>query len=96
MAEKEERILVLTTHNEDGECECVTQDGCHANDSCAICNVGMTLAEAVDKMAKAIYDEEIVRCNEVMCAGKECKDCFRWKKCEKVAEAALNALLEDE
>lgn len=93
MAEQEERILVLTTHNEDGECECVTQDGCHANDSCAICNVGITRTEAINRIAKAIYDKEIVRCNEVMCVEKECTDCFIWKKCEKVAEAALNALL---
>ncbi|MCQ2911831.1 MAG: hypothetical protein MJ244_06530 [Clostridia bacterium] len=52
MEDKEERILILTTNNEDGECECVTQDGCHANDSCAICNVGMTKQEAIRRIAR--------------------------------------------
>lgn len=56
MAEKEERILVLTTHNEDGECECVTQEGCHANDSCAICNVGMTRQEAIERIEKVLEE----------------------------------------
>ena len=64
MAEKEERILVLTTHNEYGECECVTQDGCHANDSCAICNVGMTRQEAISCMADAISDAAKRSCDK--------------------------------
>lgn len=64
MADKEGRILVLTTHNEDGECECVMQDGCHANDSCAICNVGMTRKEAINLMADAISDAAKRSCNK--------------------------------
>lgn len=80
MAEKEERILVLTTHNEDGECECVTQDGCHANDSCAICNVGITRKETINRMAKAF--------NSVVTILSE-------EACLEGAEAALNALLSE-
>lgn len=57
MVDKEERILVLTTNNEDGECECVTQDGCHANDSCAICNVGMTKQEAIKRIQKRLKEQ---------------------------------------
>lgn len=64
MADKEERILVLTTHNKDGECECVMQDGCHANDSCDICNVGMTRQEAINLMADAISDAAKRSCNK--------------------------------
>lgn len=59
MAKKEERILVLTTNNEDGECECVTQDGCHVNDSCAICNVGMTHKEAIKIIVKRLKYEGV-------------------------------------
>lgn len=92
MEEKEERILIARstdytlTDTDKGE----LFEGKIAP-HCA--NV-MTHQEAIERMAKAIYDEEIGRCNEEMCAGKECRDCFRWKKCEYVAEAALNALLE--
>lgn len=82
MAEKEKRILVLTTHNEDGECECVTQEGCHANDSCAICNVGMTRQEAIERMAKAIDEAYLNRNKDYI---------FHFGL---LAEAALNALLE--
>ena len=60
MADKEERILVLTTHNKDGECECVMQDGCHANDSCAICNVGMTRQEAINRMTKTMCADDFL------------------------------------
>lgn len=88
---KQERILVLSTKN---PCQCVLQEGCHVNDSCGICNVGMTIDDAIEKMARAIYDEEIGRCNSDMCVGKSCKDCFRWKKCVAVAKATLNALME--
>ena len=94
MADKEERILVLTTHNKDGECECVMQDGCHANDSCAICNVGITRQEAINRMAKAIYTFEIIACSHEECGNKQCENCETWKWCENIAEAALNSLLE--
>lgn len=95
MAEKEKRILVLTTHNENGECECVMQDGCHANDSCAICNVGMTRQEAINRIAKAICKFEMMTARHIC---KDCsEECFDHLELEVVdkAEAALDALLED-
>ena len=94
MEEQEERILVLTTHNKDGECECVMQDGCHANDSCDICNVGMTRQEAINRMTKAIYTFEIIACSHDECGNKQCENCETWKWCKNISEAALNALLE--
>lgn len=95
MADKEERILVLTTHNKDGECECVMQDGCHANDSCDICNVGMTREQILDVMAKAFYAENVVRCNSDDCppGSETCDGCPTWENCEHLAKIALNALL---
>lgn len=54
---------------------------------------GITREQAIEKMAKAIYDEAIVRCNKNWCDGK-CADCPKWQRLEKLAEAVLNALLE--
>ena len=55
---------------------------------------GYTREQAIECIAKAIYDKVIVRCNENMCDGKECADCPKWQRLEKLAEAVLNALLE--
>lgn len=55
----EEHILVLTTHNEDGECGCVTQDGCFANDRYAICSASISKQEAINKMSFALMEEGI-------------------------------------
>ena len=78
MADKEERILILTTKNKNGDCECVTQDGCHVNDSCAICNVGMTRQEAIKRIQKRLEEQ---------CWLNDCDS-------EDVAIECLNALLE--
>lgn len=96
MEDKEERILVLTTHNKDGECECVMQDGCHINDSCAICNVGVTREQILDVMAKAFYAENVVRCNSDDCppGSETCDGCPTWENCKHLAKIALNSLLE--
>lgn len=90
MINKEERILVLTTHNEDGECECVTRDGCHVDDSCQICNVGMTKQKAIEIMAQAICMSNADGCGRRCLQG----NCCYYVEREKEAEAALNALLE--
>lgn len=99
MAEKDERILVLTTHNKDGECKCVTQDGCHVNDSCAICNVGMTRQEVIKRMAKAIRKKLFKNegaTQKIKEEGLE-QEYNRYVDfiCDGIAESALNALLED-
>lgn len=99
MAKKyEERILVLTTHNKDGECECVMQDGCHANDSCAICNVGMTRQEIVKHAAKVIRKKLFKNedsTQKIKEEGLE-QEYNRYVDfiCEYIAEMVLNALLE--
>lgn len=100
MAEKEERILVLTTHNEEGECECVTQEGCHANDSCDICNVGMPRQEAIEKMAKILCkrDADYNNCLACSCATNE-KECSKHAEelgYFELAEAALDAILSED
>lgn len=94
MADKEERILILTTKNKNGDCECVTQDGCHINDSCAICNVGMIRQEAIEVMAKAMCHCPYPSCEDCIAEKKKeaCKQAFEGVK--ELAEAALNALLE--
>ena len=95
MAEK--RIVIMTNNNDKNEqCRWVNMEGCHVDDNCAICNVGITRQEAIDRMAKAIYDFEIIACSHEECGNKQCENCETWKWCEKVAEAALNALLEVE
>lgn len=91
MTDKEERILILTTKNKNGDCECVTQDGCHVNDSCAICNVGMTRQEAIEVMAKAIFEWQRPGCR----GDVPIEDVWNNEQegYEKLAEVALNALL---
>lgn len=106
MADKEERILILSTK---GECSAILQEGCHIADSCSLCNVGITRQEAIEVMAKAI-------CREDNCLDS-CAECIlgfgstaeeKEQFCQKQiimsrdlsasyvsrAEVALNALLE--
>ena len=56
---------------------------------------GMTRKEAINRMAKAIYTFEIIACSHDECGNKQCENCETWKWCENIAEAALNALLEN-
>lgn len=89
MADKEEMILILTTKNEDGEC--ATQDGCFANDRYAICSASMTRQEAIEVMAKAIFNKCYEYTYKWEVANEETKTIFRL-----YAREALNALLEGE
>lgn len=57
MSNKEEMILILTTHNEDGEC--VTQDGCFANDKYAICSASIPKKKAIERIAKRLEYEGV-------------------------------------
>lgn len=58
---------------------------------------GMTRQEAIEKMANAFYDENVVRCNSDDCppGSETCDGCPIWENCEHLAKIALNALLED-
>ena len=84
---REERIVILTTNSKENSCHCVLEEGCHVSDSCALCNVGMPRTEAIERMAKALYlfnrEDEWY---------KEHADMYS-KYMNKIAEAALNALL---
>ena len=51
--------------------------------------------EAINRMTKAIYTFEIIACSHDECGNKQCENCETWKWCENIAEAALNALLEN-
>lgn len=55
----------------------------------------MTRQEAIERMAKAIYTFEIIACSHDECGNKQFENCETWKWCKNIAEAALNALLED-
>lgn len=107
MAEKEERILIdvinpgincvyrldndpkgqsLCKHN--GNMEPVTARECRH------CEEGMTRQEAINRMAKEIFT---LRFTPLEIKGKGWDDLNGWQKgnCLRIAEAALNALLED-
>lgn len=81
----EERIVILTTNSKENSCHCVLEEGCHVSDSCALCNVGMTRAEAIEKMAKGMY----LLTNPEDTKYADFYNCYFFE----LAEAALNALL---
>ena len=98
--EKEERITIVRLFK--GECcplydkwhdECAEFADRQGTSHCEKCSVGMTRQEAIERMAKAIYDFEIVACSHKECGNKQCENCETWKWCEHAAEAALNAII---
>ena len=87
MADKEERFVIVKVSNYCGKCEALGSVECKnnpINKSGRACKVGMTRAEAVEIMAKAIY-------------FKACGTMKDYDKCKKeyipFAAAALDALL---
>ena len=95
MADKEGRILITQWNINYDICTAPTEYQCGTSKSCDDCKVGMTRQEAINSMAKAIYTFEIIACSHDECGNKQCENCETWKWCENIAEAALNALLED-
>ena len=95
MAEKEERILIASsidytlTDTDKGE----LFEGKIAPHRANV----FTRHEAIERMAKAIYAENVVRCNSDDCSpGSEtCDGCPIWENCKHLAKIALNSLLED-
>lgn len=88
MSKKEERILILSVKpfHED---EIAYKDiDVHMEDL-------PTRSEAVERMAKALYDLDKVRCSSDECPneGPTCEGCPIWEKYEKMAKAALDALV---
>ena len=96
MAEKEERITIHKVLYPCKKCSI----NCNKNDwkNCDFYQnyiYGMTRQEAIERMAKAIYTFEIIACSHDECGNKQCENCETWKWCKNMAEAALNALLEN-
>ena len=89
MADKEERIYI--TEVKEGDV-CPFEENCEGfYKLCEGCNVLPTRQEAIERMAKAICAS-----NMAPDCLWECETCDRWKGSDKeAAEAALNALLED-
>lgn len=52
--------------------------------------------EAIERMAKALYTLDKVRCSRDECPnnGPTCEGCPIWEKYEKMSEAALDALVD--
>ena len=91
MADKEERILITQWNINYDICPAPTEYQCGTSKSCYDCKVGMTRQEAIERMAKALEEksEQMVR---------ECLNSDPYNNpwgAEDLAEAALNALLED-
>ncbi|WP_143351264.1 hypothetical protein [Candidatus Avelusimicrobium gallicola] len=99
---KEERIICLQIGSHLRNCplmknsgHCILDCGCDQLEGIK-CNKGLPRTEAIERMAKALYDKYEVRCNSDDCPneGPICEGCPIWEKYEKMAEAALDALLE--
>ena len=64
MSEKEERILILRGNSHK---LCRQLDGCIGTGNCAECKLGIPRSEAVERMAKALWDrnqKQIARINK--------------------------------
>ena len=80
MADKEERILHIVQK----------LDGRFVGEN------RISAQEAIERMAKAIYAENVVRCNSDDCppGSETCDGCPIWENCKHLAKIALNSLLE--
>ena len=80
MADKEERILHIVQK----------LDGRFVGEN------RISTQEAIERMAKAIYAENVVRCNSDDCppGSETCDGCPIWENCKHLAKIALNSLFE--
>ena len=80
MAEKEERILHIVKK----------LDGRFVGENRILAQ------EAIERMAKAFYAENVVRCNSDDCppGNETCDGCPIWENCKHLAKIALNSLFE--
>ena len=99
----EERIICLKIGSHLRNCPLMKDDGyCVLDYGCDQlegnkCNKGLPRSEAIERMAKALYDKYEVRCNSDDCPpndGTTCEGCQIWEKYEEMAEAALDALVD--
>ena len=98
MANKEERILVL---HGTGEylCNKLNDDiPCENKYNCLECKLGISRSEVIEKIAKAICEAESIQsCDECIYNGtKNCETMLSNWNYKELAEAALNALLEEQ
>ena len=93
MAEKEERILIA--RSSDYTLTDTDKGELFEGKIAPHCANVFTRQDAIERMAKAIYTFEIIACSHDECGNKQCENCETWKWCKNIAEAALNALLED-
>lgn len=90
MADKEERILITQWNINYDICPAPTEYQCGTSKSCDDCKVGMSRQEAIEKMAKAIFTQIWGLPNNRFDLAKSSVKVRN----RKLAEAALNALLE--
>ena len=97
MSDKEERQKRLLIKEYDLVCDLTDCEYCEEKDWCSEKD-GMTRQEAIERMAKAIYAENVVRCNSDDCppSSETCDGCPIWENCKHLAKIALNSLLEVE
>ena len=97
MEEKEERIFIRKGTAIE-LCKFIYRDGCAGEMHCCSCAISIPRSEAIERMAKALcrtYGEDCETCrfngNE-----KGCKRYLEFRNYIAMAEAALNALLEEQ
>ena len=97
MKEKEERIFIRKGTARE-LCKFIYRDGCAGEMHCCSCAISIPRSEVIDKMAKAFYAENVVRCNSDDCppGSETCDGCPIWENCKHLAKIALNALLEEQ
>ena len=95
MTDKEERIFIRKGTARE-LCKFIYRDGCAGEMHCCNCAISIPISEAIDKMAKAFYAENVVRCNSDDCppGSETCDGCPIWENCKHLAKIALNALLD--
>lgn len=79
MAEKEERIAIVKWNIKDSICPAPAQLQCGGAKSCVDCKVGMSRADAINRIANRLRTSTLLMDSDP----------------EVYAEAALNALLEE-
>ena len=94
MEEKEERIFIRKGTAIE-LCKFIYRDGCAGEMHCCSCTISIPRSEAIERMAKAMCHSPFESCEGCIVQKKKqaCKQALEGMK--ELAEAALNALLED-
>ena len=92
MADKEERIVIIQWNIKHDICPAPTEYQCGTSKSCDDCKVGMSRQEAIERMAKSLFKVDNVLALDIKWSQLKKSKQLVYKE---FAEAALNALLED-